>query len=53
MIKIKAWFGEWKTVDFEGAKRFFERYRIGVPENVVKAHWHKHFQGVDYEEFRG
>ena len=53
MIKIKAWFGDWKTVDFETAKKFFETYRRGVPEKVIKSHWHKHFKGVSYEELHG
>jgi len=52
MIKIKAWFGDWKETDFEGAKRFFDTYRKGVAGKAVKENFKKHFRGVSYEELR-
>lgn len=52
MIKIKAWFGDWKETDFEGAKRFFDTYLKGVAEKAVKENFKKHFRGVSYEELR-
>ena len=53
MIKIKAWFGDWKETDFEGAKRFFESLRKGASEKGLKETFQNHFQGVSYEELRG
>lgn len=53
MIKIKAWFGNWKETDYKGAKKFFDAYRKGVTEKAIKENFKKHFQGVSYEELRG
>jgi hypothetical protein len=54
MIKIKAWFGDWKEVDKEQAKKFVKHFIAGI---VTTSDMNKkieivegHLQGITVKE---
>lgn len=54
MIKVKAWFGNWKAVSVEQAKRFVSAIRNGNvcmnDEEFEKYMNEKHLNGITVEE---
>jgi len=55
MIKIKAWFGDWKEVDEEQAKRFVKHLMTGIVttsdiNKKIEMIEGKHLQGITVRE---
>lgn len=54
MIKIKAWFGDWKEVDKEQAKRFVKYLMEGIVISDINKKIEiiegKHLQGITVRE---
>jgi len=55
MIKIKAWFGDWKEVDKEQAKRFVKHLMTGIVttsdiNKKIEMIEGKHLQGITVRE---
>ena len=55
MIKIKAWFGDWKEVDKEQAKRFVKHFMAGIVttsdiNKKIALVEGKHLQGITVKE---
>ena len=54
MIRIKAWFGKWKTVSKEQAKRFVKAMRSGnvcMNDNEFETYMNeKHLKGITVKE---
>ncbi len=58
MIKIKAWFGDWKEVDKEQAKRFVKHFMAGIVttsdiNKKIEMVEGKHLQGITVRELLG
>ena len=54
MIKVKAWFGKWKTVSKEQAKRFVKTMRSGnvcMNDDEFETYMNeKHLKGITVKE---
>ena len=55
MIKIKAWYGDWKEVDKESAKRFIKHFIEGIvttsdANKKIEMVEGKHLQGITVRE---
>jgi len=55
MIKIRAFFGDWKEVDKEHAKRFIKHFMTGIvttsdTDKKIKMIEGKHLQGITVRE---
>jgi len=58
MIKIKAWFGDWKEVDKEQAKSFVKHFMAGIVttsdiDKKIAMIEGKHLQGITVRELLG
>ena len=58
MIKIRAFFGDWKEVDKERAKRFIKHFMAGIVstsdiDKKIAMVEGKHLQGITVRELLG